>query len=133
MKAYSMDLRVRVVADVDAGMTTSAVANKYSVSSGWVRKLLRFRRNTGTIGPRVQRVSHVTKLDDHLEQLESLVGEQPDATLKELRDALDVSVSVATVWRALRRLQFTFKKKSCMPKSNCDPTFRSDVLFGKPT
>jgi transposase-like protein len=52
MKAYSMDLRVRAVADVDDGMTASAVAKKYSVSADWVRKLLRFRRAAVSDGER---------------------------------------------------------------------------------
>ena len=61
MEAYSMDLRVRVMADVDGGMGTNAVARKYSVSPDWVRKLKRFRRETGDFGPRKKRVSHATK------------------------------------------------------------------------
>jgi transposase len=75
-----------------------------------VRKLKRFRRETGDFGPRKQRVSHATKLDNHLEQLQQLVAKKPDATLKELRDQLGVSVSASSIWRALRRLQITFKK-----------------------
>jgi len=110
MQAYSMDLRVRVMADVDSGMGTNAVAKKYRVSADWVRKLKRFRCETGDFGPRKQRVSHATKLDNYLEQLQQLVANTPDATLKELRDALGVSVSESTIWRALRRLQITFKK-----------------------
>ncbi len=44
MQAYSMVLRVRVMADVDAGLGTKATAEKYRVSPDWVRKLKRFRR-----------------------------------------------------------------------------------------
>ena len=111
MEAYSMDLRLRAMADVDSQMGTNAVAEKYSVSPGWIRKLKRFRRDTGSFAPRTQRVSHVTKLDSEMPRLEKLIDERPDATLKELRDALGVQVGVATVWRAIRRLQITFKKK----------------------
>jgi transposase len=111
MEAYSMDLRLRVMADVDCEMGTNAVAEKYSVSPGWIRKLKRFRRETGSFEPRKQRVSHATKLDSELPRLERLIHEQPDATLRELRQALGVHVGVATVWRAIRRLQITFKKK----------------------
>jgi transposase len=131
MQAYSMDLRIRVMSDVDDGMGTNAVASKYRVSADWVRKLKRFRRETGHFGPRQQRVSHATKLDDHLEQLQQLVAEKPDATLSELRAALGVAVGQSTIWRALRRLQFTFKKKCYMPKSSCGPMSRSDARFGK--
>ena len=33
MKAYSMDLRVRVLADCDAGLGTKSLASAYRVSS----------------------------------------------------------------------------------------------------
>lgn len=111
MEAYSMDLRVRAMADVDQGLGTKTVAEKYRVSPDWVRKLKRFRRETGSFAPRQQRVSHATKLDHELPRLKELVREKPDATLKELRQALGARVGLATVWRALKRLQITFKKK----------------------
>ena len=111
MHAYSMDLRVRVMADVDTGLGTKATAEKYRVSADWVRKLKRFRRETGSFAARKQRVSHATKLDQELPRLQQLVQERPDATLRELRDALGMSVALGTIWRALRRLQITFKKK----------------------
>ena len=52
MRAYSMDLRVRVLADCDAGMATAAVADKYSVSASWVRRLKQRRAATGETAPR---------------------------------------------------------------------------------
>lgn len=107
-----MDLRTRVMADVDGGMGTNAAAEKYRVSADWIRKLKRLRRETGSFAPRQQRVSHATKLDNDLPRLEQLVKERPDATLKELRAALGCEASVSCIWRALRRLQITFKKSS---------------------
>ena len=52
MKAYSLDLRQRVLKDVDAGMSTREVATKYDVSESWVRRLKQRLRETGEIGPR---------------------------------------------------------------------------------
>ena len=66
MQADPMDLRVRVMADVDQGLGTKATAEKYRVSPDWVRKLKRFRRQTGSFAARQQRVSHATKLDHEL-------------------------------------------------------------------
>jgi len=106
-----MDLRVRVMADVDGGMTTKATADKYRVSTDWIRKLKRLRRETGSFAPRKQRVNKATKLDHDLPRLEQLVKDRPDATLKELRAALGCEASTSCVWRALRRLKITFKKK----------------------
>jgi transposase len=92
MQAYSMDLRVRVMADVDQGLGTKATAEKYRVSPDWVRKLKRFRLLTGRFATRQQRGSHATQLDHELPRLEQLVQERPDATLQELREALGAQV-----------------------------------------
>ena len=45
MRAYSMDLRARVLAACDDGMTTSEGAEAFSVSPAWVRRLK--QRRTG--------------------------------------------------------------------------------------
>ncbi len=47
MRAYSLDLRVRVLADCNAGMATRKVAEKYSVSTAWVRRLKQRHRESG--------------------------------------------------------------------------------------
>ena len=39
MRPCSMDLRQRVLADRDAGMSTAAVAAKFTVSTAWARPL----------------------------------------------------------------------------------------------
>lgn len=52
MQAYSLDLRTRVLADCDRGLSTRAVATKYSVSESWVRRLKQRRRETGAVAPR---------------------------------------------------------------------------------
>jgi transposase len=132
MEAYSMDLRRRVIADSDEGLGTTALAKKYRVSESWVRNLKRWRRESGQIGPRPQRVHHETKLDDHLERLQELVRQQPDATLAELREQLGVEVSVSTIWRVLNRLQMTFKKRSSTPPNKIGPTSKLRGLSGRP-
>jgi transposase len=114
MQAYSEDLRLRVLADSRDGLSTEAVAQKLRVSGSWVRKVKQRHRQTGETAPRKARVSHATKLDAHLEQLDRCVTEQPDATLNELRDRMPVTVGASTVWRALKRLRLSFKKSpSC--------------------
>jgi len=110
MRAYSMDLRVRVVRDVDAGLMPDAVAEKYHVSGSWVRLLRQRRRETGEIAPRAQRYGPRRKLEPHLHTLAALIEEQPDRTLAELRDGLPVSVSIPTIWRAVDELRLRVKK-----------------------
>lgn len=109
MKAYSLDLRQRVLADCDAGVRTQAVAQKYSVSRAWVRRLKQRRRETGEVAPRRAGGRRHAKIDP--EVLAQAVQQQPDATLAQRREALGLSCSLSALWYALRRLKITFKKK----------------------
>lgn len=110
MRAYSMDLRERVLRDSDVGLTSVAVAAKYDVSRAWVDRLKQRRRETGEVAPRAQRYGPQLKLGPHLHRLVELIREQPDRTLMELQEALGLSASLATIWRAVKRLGYTVKK-----------------------
>jgi transposase len=111
MKAYSMDLRERVLADLDAGTAPKALAAKYRVSVAWVRRLRQRRRETGETAPRPAG-RRVPALAAHAEAIRRAVAETPDATLAELKARLGLAGSLATLWRAVRGLGLTVKKKS---------------------
>ena len=113
MKPYSMDLRERVLADCDAGLGAKAVAQKYSVSESWVRRLLQRRREHGEVAPREQRHGPLPswQADGYADALRAAVAETPDATLEELQQRLGLAVAVSTLWRACAALGFSFKKK----------------------
>ena len=112
-KAYSMDLRERVLKDCDAGMRSEDVAQKYSVSASWVYDLRKKRRETGSIAPRQQRHGCRPKLVPYEKEIRQLVSEHPDATLAEFCELLSkqVSVSPATLCDFLRHLKITRKKR----------------------
>jgi len=129
MRAYSMDLRKRVLADSDAGLPTKQVAEKYGVSRTWVRWLKQRRRETGQIEPGVP-TGRPRKIDR--EQLAALVKQWPDATLVELRDRLGVECSPTAIWMALDAMRITFKKKRCGPPSKTARTSRKGARTGKP-
>lgn len=111
MKAYSEDLRVRVLADCDAGMATKAVSAKYTVSPAWVRRLKQRRRETGEVAPRQQRRGPVPLHQTHGAAIRQAVADEPDATMTELRAKLGLGVALSTMWEALDRLGLSFKKK----------------------
>ena len=53
MVPYSIDLRQRVLAAVDAGQETQRqIADRFTVSTRWIRKLVARRAQTGEIGPK---------------------------------------------------------------------------------
>jgi transposase len=109
---YSMDLRQRLLADCDAGLKTKVVAEKYSVSKPWVRRLKQRRREDGRVAPLPQRRGPVPLCQTHGDALRQAVGADPDATLAELRQRLGLAVALSTVWKALDDLGLSFKKKS---------------------
>jgi transposase len=108
--AYSMDLRARVIQDADAGIPTKVLAERYHVSVAWVDALKQRWRETGSIAPRKQTTFRGRVLAGQEDRLKALVAAQPDATLAELRDALPTAAGITTIWRTLRRLDFTVKK-----------------------
>ncbi|MBX9580735.1 MAG: helix-turn-helix domain-containing protein, partial [Gemmataceae bacterium] len=52
MSAISMDLRVRVFEAREAGETTAEVAERFAVSSAFVRRLMQRHREAGTLAPK---------------------------------------------------------------------------------
>lgn len=110
MAAYSMDLRIRVLRDADAGMASDELAEKYSVSRAWVDRLKQRRRETGEVAARKQTRWRTPILHAQFAQLEALIREQPDRTLAELQDALKTAASLPTICRAVKKLGFRFKK-----------------------
>jgi transposase len=109
-RAYSVDLRERVLADLDEGMSKAAISRTFRVSTRWIYKLQRQREETGDIAPRRGQGGPRPKLAGHVDRLLELVDQQPDASLRELRDRLGAAVCIATVHNALRALGVTFKK-----------------------
>ncbi|MDY3557342.1 IS630 family transposase [Gemmata sp. JC717] len=112
MNALSMDLRKRVLEDCDAGMGTTAVAERYKVSASWVRRLKQRRREDGRIEPGSCRNNRVPQLDTQAERIREVIAATPDMTLEELKVKLGVAVALGTLWRAVAKLGLTVKKKS---------------------
>src|SRR4051794_2194896 len=124
MKAYSIDLRERVVAACDAGDSSrEQVAARFSVSVAWIRKLLRQRRQTGSIAPRPHGGGHPRAFDAAADgRLRQANRDHADATLAELAAAAGVSCCASAVHRALGRLGVTRKKSRGGPPSRTAPS-----------
>jgi len=111
MRASSPDLRERVLADCDRGLTTRIVATKYSVSESWVRRLKQRRRLTGETTPRVADPGPAPSGEAYGERLRAAIAQTPDATLAELRQQLQLTVALSTLGRAIDALGLSVKKK----------------------
>lgn len=116
MRAYSLDLRQKVVAAVERGDSIiEEVAASFGVGQTFVKKMLRQHRETGDLSPRPHGGGQTRCLSDkHFKLLRREVERRPDKTAAALRDHLEeragVSVSRLTVTRALARLGLSRKK-----------------------
>ncbi|EIC28410.1 IS630 transposase-related protein [Methylomicrobium album] len=112
-RAYSMDLRKRVIEACDRGETIAQVAQRFAVSPSFVNKLQQRRRKSGTLEPKPHGGGRQPLLSlEHDEMLRTLLAAQPDTTLEELRDKLGLKVHLSTLWYRLQRLGLTFKKNA---------------------
>src|SRR5947199_6744803 len=111
MGPYSMDLRRRVAEAVDHKEgSLRQLARRFCVSVTFITRLVGLRRQTGALAPRPHGGGHPPALDAAGQQLlRQLLKEQPDATLGELAQRL--GCGRMAVWRALRKLKITRKKK----------------------
>ena len=123
MKAYSLDLREKIIRAYDAHRGSQrALAALFGVSRAFVENLLRRRRTTGTIAPRPHAGGRQPSCDRAAREMVALIlREQPDATLEELCAQLGqrrgVWVSVPTMSRLLTRLGLPRKKNHFTPPS----------------
>ena len=112
-RAYSLDFRERVVAQVARGMTHQAVADLNGIVSSTVTKWCGRERQSGTPAAKPMGGHRPLKLADERDWLLARLAEKPDLTLHALLDELSdrgVVVVCDTLWRFLRREEITFKK-----------------------
>lgn len=110
--ALSDDLRRRVVAAVDNGMSRRAAALRFGIAPSTAIKWLQQWRRTGSVQPQPRggdRRSH--RLESHAGGILALIDETPDITLAEivahLQQQHGLTVAPSTVWRLLDRHGFS--------------------------
>lgn len=125
-QSYAQDLRERVLAAVDRGMSVYQAAPVYQVSVSYIYKALARRRETGETAARPQCSHTPPKLLEYHRVIEERVAQYPDATLAELRAWLleqhGVAVSQGAMWNTLQRLGLTLKKSRSMRANSSDRT-----------
>ena len=127
MQAYSLDLRQRVVTAYEQGRDSIAtVAERFSVSVGFVKKMLSLSRTTGELAPRGHGGGRRASLTPKQRQLLGRkVRARNDISLAELQSILEeqegVTVHVSTICRALARLDLPHKKRAS-PRRNATTT-----------
>ena len=114
-RAYSNDLRERVVSAVIGGASCRAVAARYEVSVSSVVKWSQRYRRTGSVAPGKMGGHRRRVLEPHREFIVERINREPHLTLHRLKDELaarGIVVSHNTVWMFLRREGLSFKKNA---------------------
>jgi transposase len=123
MKAYSLDLRERVVETYKTGtLTIKAVAAQFRVGETFVKKMLRQERETGAVKAYAHGGGRRRALNQRqMQRLKRLVENESDLTLVELQEKLKASnkvqVSIATLGRVLTEIGLPRKKSRHLQRS----------------
>ena len=132
----SLDIRKRLVAAVEGGMSCRAAAARFAVSESAAIKLMQRWERTGSLEPGQMGGHRPVVLAEHDALVRELIAAHPDQTLDELLDQLvarGVTVGRTSVHRYLSAIGLTRKKRRCMPPSKTGPTSRPHEQPGAKT
>jgi transposase len=119
-RAYSVDLRERVVRAVENRASRRKTAATFEVSISFVVKLMQRWRRRGTVQPDRVGGAKRSALAAHGERVRVLVAAEPDLTIAELRHRLaadGIAVSRSGLGRFLIAAGADAKKRPSMPPS----------------
>lgn len=113
MRAYSQDLRDKVINKYKEGLMTMTAISKlfgicYESVRDWVKRYKKDGDYSSKQGVSCGRAVRFTNKDKILKYLKSC----PDASGIEVRDAVSPDLPMSTFYDTLARLKITYKKKS---------------------
>ena len=115
-RAYSQDLRDRVIDAALAGMAARQAAVRFGAGIATAIVWVRRARETGERKARPQGQPRRSKLDPHRDVLFGLIEATDDISLVEMQERLaaerGIKASVGTIWTFLDRAGLTFKKST---------------------
>ena len=120
-KVLSQDLRERVVAAVEGGMSCRGAAERFGVSAASAIRWRQLALRHGTPAAKPQGGDRRSiKIEDHARLILETLERQPDMTLEELRTMLGehgAHFALSTLWRFFARSAITRKKRLPMRAS----------------
>jgi transposase len=121
MKAYSVDLRAKVLRAVDQGYARAEIVKLLGVSLATIKRYLKQRRETGTVVPKAIPGRPPRKLGPLQAELVPQLQAHDDLRLEDhcrlWEQSHGVQVSTATMSRAIKRVGWTRKKRHWQPLS----------------
>lgn len=125
--ALSVDLRCRVIAAVDDGMSRRRAAARFGISYSSAIRWVRQARESGDITPKLQGgARRESIIDRHADLVMGWISAEPDLTLSEIAAKLDNAVGYrpppSVVHDFFKRHGVTRKKRRRTPPSKTGRT-----------
>lgn len=126
VKALSVDLRKRVVASVDGGLSRNQAAKRFGVSIASAVRWCSLQRQKGNVKSLRQGGDHRSaRIEAKADVILAAIKLQPDITLAELQAILkrkhNQSFGTTTLWRFFERHNITLKKSQPMRRNRTAP------------
>lgn len=113
MKVLHDEARELAVEAYEATHNVEEVARNFQISKWTVYHMAERKKATGSVALRFHNCGRKSVLSDKSrEQIRQCIEAQPDITLAEIKEKLDLSAGIATIQRAVVALGFRVKKKS---------------------
>jgi transposase len=113
-RAYSLDLRERVVEAIEGGLSRREAAEVFGVSPSTAVKWMRRHHDSGSVAARAMGGDRRSRLGGERSFIEERLDAVNDLTIEELRASLreerGIIVGYGTVWRFLAKEKITLKK-----------------------
>ena len=113
-KAYSEDLRSRVIGAIESGVSRRQAAARFDISITSAIRWSQRSQKTGSISALPMGGDHRSCLTEERDWLLERIAAEPDLTLAAIRRELAERgrpVGHATVWRFFNKEKISFKKK----------------------
>ena len=126
-KAYSGDLRERVIEAVAAGASRREAAERFEVSVASAVKWLQRWRDNNSAAPK-PRGGSVSPLEEFATEILAMIAKHPDLTLLETLAELRkrrIRTSRSSLWRFLDRHNITLKKSLANVSGSLSSTLKA--------
>jgi transposase len=113
-RAYSLDLRQRVIEKAKTGKSVIDIVTELNVSKTFVYDMLALEKETGKVTPRRGNPGRKTSINEiDLERIRLEIMKKPDITLEEIKESLSLSAAISTICDAINyRLDLRYKKNT---------------------
>lgn len=113
MKAYTDDLRKRIIKSRESGHSAEETAKRYDLGKRSVERYWKNYLATGTFRKK-DRAAKSSVLDKHKDALMGWIDNDPSLTLDELKDLcqekLNISITSQAIWYRLKKYGLSYKK-----------------------